>query len=841
MTRRIALRASGLVPVTTLLAVVLLSLSLLTACGGDSSLGGGRETPGGTLPPGGGPALPVSLFKEPKLADCVLRSPMLDVGEGLDAPGLRLDVSGPDPGRAPGACRDNSVFRFGSGIADVTGPVALKSGAGWEDTTQVMRGIHTRQFARAYAIESPCNGKRVMFLSADIGLMWGSLRLGVLDAIAADEELSAFYGGDNVMLSATHTHSGPAGYSHHEAGNALHLGYDELVYRTLVDGMVAAIRLAHANLQANPEPGNVALASGELLNTNINRSRPAFAMNPVSERAAFRDTRGEEVDVNKRVVQLNLRRNNGNPVGIINWFGVHPTVIGPEADLVSSDCKGFAAQGFERIMRTRYNVSPGQDTFVAAFAQADEGDSSPNIFINEFPHPDPRRGGGSTVFESNAISGNKQLAKALRLWGQGEALNGPVDYRLMHVRMNQVTVTDPAILSRLQHPPGLDASVKRTCNAALGVSFPAGAEDGPGPISYEGITCAADGGIMRAIARDFSELTGPGLPLEIVSSLLLCNTQTLPLLGLGCHAEKPVLLPTNLGESAGGVLDLVLNPLGLTTNFESPVQPFQIFRIGNLAVVGLPWEVTTMSARRLRALVLEELAPVGIDTVIIAGLTNDFIHYLTTREEYASQQYEGASTVYGPWSLAAVKQETRRLALSLRDDTPIASGPAYPRVTPVLRRPPYIPSDLPGSAAFGTLLEDVPPSAEPGDTVRAIFQAGHPRNNLMTDDSYVFVERQGTDGNWHVVARDRDPELWFVWHPAVLPPLPLDPVPTGPSTAEARWHLPANTPAGIYRLRHQGVAAPGGPYSGVSGPFTVAGPLAECPDGGDLSPMSAGR
>src|SRR5699024_1681938 len=141
----------------------------------------------------------------------------------------------------------NDEFRFGSGLSDITGPVALKSGAGWEDTTQVMHGLHQRQYARAYALESPCNGNRVMFVSADIGLMWSSVRTGVLSALASDPELAGIYTPENVMLSATHTHNGPAGYSHHEAGNMLHLGFDSLVYETIVNGIVDAIARAHSN------------------------------------------------------------------------------------------------------------------------------------------------------------------------------------------------------------------------------------------------------------------------------------------------------------------------------------------------------------------------------------------------------------------------------------------------------------------------------------------------------------------------------------------------------------------------------------------------------------------
>jgi len=96
------------------------------------------------------------------------------------------------------------------------------------------------------------------------------------------------------------------------------------------------------------------------------------------------------------------------------------------------------------------------------------------------------------------------------------------------------------------------------------------------------------------------------------------------------------------------------------------------------------------------------------------------------------------------------------------------------------------------------------------------------------------AERQLADGTWAVVATDRDPELLYVWKPAVPSPVPLDPPFIGSSTAEAVWTIPRGTPAGTYRLRHEGVAqtAPGAgqvAYSGASSPFAVAEAPGECP------------
>jgi neutral ceramidase len=790
-------------------------LALLAACQRSDGL---PQQSG--LPPVAAPETPVL----PSAAQCVLQSPMLAVGAGIDAPGLRLEVDAPASAAATGACAQNRDFRFGAGLYDITGPVANTGGMGWENPQQVFSGLHTRQYARAFAIESPCNGQRVLFLSADIGLIWGSLRVGVLEALAADPALAAHYRPDNVMISATHTHAGPAGYSHDDGGNLFHYGYDPLVYDVIVNGMVESIRRAHAALEAHPETAQIRLAVGELLDTSINRSLPAFVLNNAAERAEFMNVRGEEVTTDKRFVQLNLVRADGSAVGVINWFGVHPTVIGPTEPLVSGDHKGYASLGFEKLMGTRYDATPGEDDFVAAFAQTDEGDASPNLFILERPWPDPTRGGGRDDYESNAIAGTKQLARALDLFTGGTPLTGPVDARFMHVQFNEVTVNDPEVLARLNLPPELDAAEKRTCDGALGPSFGAGAEDGPGP-SSEGVSCSSDPDVLAAAQADAQVLINasidgfPGswpphvIPPYVVSTLALCNVSALPpILGdFSCQAEKPIFLPSG-----------------------APVLPFQLFRIGNLALIGLPWEVTTMSARRIRRHLLETLAPAGVDTVVIAGLANEFVNYLTTREEFSSQQYEGASTLFGPWSQAAAAQESLKLARAMRDGVPIDPGPARPAQTPGLMRPPYNASDLPGiEGTFGALVADVPPTAAPGDTVRAEWHAGHPRNDLRLQQSYIYAERQRIDGSWEVVAQDRDPELVFVWKPLLPSPLPVDPPVIGPSTAEAVWTIPRNTPPGLYRLRHVGGArtlvAPLTAYEGVSSPFAVAGAVEACP------------
>ncbi len=744
-------------------------------------------------------------------ARCVMTDPRRAVGAGLDATGT-LDVESPALAPTAGPCAQNSRYRIGTGLHDVTGVIADTASPAWVNPQQVFSALHTRVYARAFAIESPCNGRRVMFVSIDTGLMSRAIRQAVLAEIDADARLKERYNGHNVMLSVTHTHSDP------NTG----IAGDNTGFAVLVSGIVAAIKNADTNLAAHPVPGEIGLSFGELLNTNINRSKPAFLQNAEAERQRFTNARGEQVQVNKQMVQLELYREPRKAVGLINWFGVHPTVIGPDQPYVSGDVKGYASLGLERLMGTDYRADAAAGTFVGAFAQADEGDSSPNIFIEDFPYPDPRRGGGETDLDSNAISGIKQLARALELLGQGEAVAGPVDYQFRTVAIDNITIEDPVVLASLNHPPELDDAIKRTCSGALGASFGAGAEDGPGP-TVEGLKCGDDPDLLNAALADIATLQGarfegfPGgwpaetIPGHVLSAAVMCNVRLLPpaLGDFSCQAEKPVLLPR--GGSA---------------------LPFQLLRIGQFAVLGIPWEVTTVSARRLRSLLMTELAPVGVRKIVIAGLVNDYVHYLTTREEYSAQHYEGASTLYGPWTHAAVAQEALKLARAMRAGEPHSEPVAVAARSDLSLSPG--PSEAPHrSGAPGTVMTQPPASVNAGERVVVEFVAGHPRNDLRLQESYAYVERLGADGGWHTVSEDRDPSLIYDWRAQIAQPAAFEnPLGSGGS-AQVIWSVPRNTAAGTYRIRIAGGAKVLSDavqhYEATSEPFTVSGPSDECP------------
>lgn len=767
--------------------------------------------------------------------ECLQSSPLLDYGKGSQQPSVMQESELPseDSSASAGTCTQNKAFRFGAGRADITGPSAGKILMGNENIDNYSTGIHMRLFARSFVIGSPCNQKRVLMVLTDTGMIFGSVREAVLDLIKADPTLAPHYGSENLMLSATHTHSGPGGYSHYEAYNFFRLGFDQQAFDVIVNGIVQSLRQAHNNYERNTLTGPIQSIRGELLGANASRAPEVYQANPSAERDKFRDAQGAEVNTNRWMTLLRLTRGDGKQVGSLNWFAVHPTsdnLLGQFGEPISGDNKGYAMFLWERLMGSS-SIEPvdqtNKEAFVSAFIQADSGDVFSYLWHRNPQESDKRYAkllADAHKDERHPLTianGTAQLAKAMQLYDEAQqSLTGAVDYRFGYVKMDQATVTDPVILSSLNHPPALDAPRKQTCNPSLGYSFLAGGRGAaPGEIGKNarmGVTCNNSGDKINAMTRDLQVAIAGKVPTESLAYAVGCQAPQLEALNLQCQAEKPVFLL-----------------FGPPVNVSPTILPFQIVRIGNLAIVGIPWEITTMAGRRIRQTVLDVLRDDGVTQVEITGLSNDFVNYLTTREEYAVQGYEGASNQFGPWTLAVVQQELRRLALSMKSKTPVDAGPTPPRKLPTLRQAApfnWVDFAMPGSG-FGSLVQDVQSSYVLGDTATAVFRTADPNNDLMTGDSFLRVERLVGQDTWVVVATDRDPETTFLWRtPSPRPQF----MPSPTSEAEIIWRIPRNALPGTYRLRHQGaqVATPGGMparFEGLSGVFKVTGTPQSCP------------
>lgn len=717
-----------------------------------------------------------------------------------------------------GACATNTAFKYAAGLGDITGATSGSSMAGYVDGDQISTGLIDRQHARAFVMTSSCEGRegRVVIVQTDLGLMFTSIRQGVLDAIAEDDDLNGLYNSDNVVLNPSHSHSTAAGQSHHDAYHVLTGGHDAQNLAAAISGIVSAIRRAHSNL-ATATDGRILFNQAELLNGTTNRSVPAYLQNPEADRQAFLDVDGNEVRTNRMMTLLKLQRDNGKAVGMMNWYPIHVTSIYQNNTQLSSDNKGFAALRFEQDLESEHFSPTDAEPFLAGFMQADEGDASPSLFIPDLTEAELRdldgsafraRAGGRTEPENALISGYKQYQHAKQLYDNAnEALVGEVSAKSIMINWSTVQVANPSEYPEALRPQAPD--VYEACSGALGVSMAGGAEDGRGPAS-EGQTCANftdPAAVITLLEESFEAGQGGVLP----SGLLVpvgCDNVAYDLLNYDCHAEKPILFPLALPSP--------FNQPGSTQTLEPQTLPIQIVTLGNLAIIALPWEVTTNSGRRIRTAVLDELEDSGIDHAVISGLSNGFAHYLTTREEYSVQNYEGASTVFGPWTQEAVNQEMVRLAGHVKAATaavsPYEDNGYRSELSNMLAS--TAADDGNPSEAFGTVTQQPNASYTIGAdrvTVTARFVGGHPRNDLKLESSYVFVEQQQGDGSWQVIKKDND---WFTRYEYELNPL-------GANQFRVDWILPQDVETGRYRIRHEGVAASGA-YSGTTEAFEVA-------------------
>ncbi|KAL3850107.1 hypothetical protein ACJIZ3_011989 [Penstemon smallii] len=723
-----------------------------------------------------------------------------------------------------------SKYLIGLGSYDITGPVADVNMMGYANMDQIASGVHFRLRARSFIVAEP-QGSRVLFVNIDACMASQIVTIKVLERLKA--RYGDLYTENNVAISGIHTHAGPGGYLQYVVYIITSLGFVHQSFDALVDGIEQSIIQAHNNLRS----GSIFVNKGELLDAGVNRSPSAYLNNPAAERSNYK------YDVDKDMTLLKFSDDEWGPVGSFNWFATHGTSMSRTNSLISGDNKGAAARFMEdwfdqnssgnissevsrgnKIPRRVSDIIPvvenyhhellelaasfesssGKSTtrfmsiarrvrsalrqadrprFVSAFCQTNCGDVSPNVLgafcIDtglpcDFNHSTcggknelcyGRGPGYPDEFESTRIIGERQFKKAVELFNAGsEQLNGKIDYRHTYVDFSKLNVTIP-------EGGGGTNSVK-TCPAAMGFAFAAGTTDGPGAFDF---TQGDDkGNTFWRLVRNL--LKKPG---KVQAE---------------CQHPKPILLDT--GE--------MKEPY----DWAPSILPLQILRIGQLVILSVPGEFSTMAGRRLRDAVKTVLTKgnskeFGSNVhIVIAGLTNTYSQYVTTFEEYQIQRYEGASTLFGPHTLSAYIQEFKKLASSLVKGHSVESGPQPPDLLnkQISLLPPVIVDATPIGVKFGDLSLDVPKNStfKRGDNVTVVFWSACPRNDLMTEGTFALVEVLGGKDTWVPAYDDDDFCLRFIWsRPAKL---------SARSHATIQWIIPKTAVSGVYRIRHFGAA-----------------------------------
>jgi neutral ceramidase len=595
-----------------------------------------------------------------------------------------------------------ATFLVGRGVSDITGEAAGCGMLGYGKADQQTEGIHTRQRSRAFVIAEE-DGLRVLIVVNDLPLVFDSVHQEVLRRL--HRLYGDLYTARNTMITATHTHCAPGGYSHHLLYNSNTKGFRPKTFGALVDGIVEAVARAHADLA----PSRLTLAHGELHDASVNRSRVAFERNPEAERAFFPQA------IDPQTTLLRIER-DGKTVGAINWFATHNTSMTNQNHLISSDNKGYAGYYWERVVEGidylgDLDPSPG---FIGAFAQTNAGDMSPNLNLH------PGSGPTEDEFENTRIIGRRQYDAASALADRGGAeVVGPVDARLVYLDLAGVSVSPQFTGDGRPHV----------------TSGPAG-----GSASFAGAW--ADGPAFPGFREGKNPWWDWPSTLAYRCSAALKDAQ----------APKGIVLP-------GALINRALPVVAQRA-------PVQLLRVGPLYLIGIPGEVTITAGLRLRRTVA---GIVGADVadVLVAGYSNGYIHYVTTPEEYDAQQYEGASTLFGRWELPALQQTAAALATAMESGSTLDAGPPTVDLSARHRpRPDRLgPDASPPGASFGDVVLAPRERYGSGRRVTVIFVAAHPCHNLRRGDTYLDVQRLEDDG-WRTVYDDGDWSTRFTWRRA---------------------------------------------------------------------------
>ncbi|KAL9316790.1 hypothetical protein ACSQ67_017791 [Phaseolus vulgaris] len=504
--------------------------------------------------------------------------------------------------------------------------------------------------------------------------------------------------------------------------------------------------------------------AGELLDAGINRSPSAYLNNPEAERSKYK------YNVDKEMTLLKFVDDEWDHK-LLELAASFQSPPGKPATKISSVARRVRGAVLRQV---------DKPAFVSAFCQSNCGDVSPNVLgafcIDtglpcDFNHSTcggknelcyGRGPGYPDEFESTRIIGERQFRKAVELFnGASEQIKGKVDFRHAFIDFSQVAVNLPKAGS---------SKVVKTCPAAMGFAFAAGTTDGPG-------------------AFDFKQGDDQGNPFwKLVRNVLKTPGKE----QIDCHQPKPILLDT--GE------------MKLPYDWAPSILPIQILRVGQLVILSVPGEFTTMAGRRLRDAVKTVLSGnkgYGSNIhVVIAGLTNSYSQYVTTYEEYEMQRYEGASTLYGPHTLSAYIQEFTKLARALISGQPVEPGPQPPDLLDkqISLLAPVVMDATPIGVKFGDCSSDVPKNStfKRGAMVSVTFWSACPRNDLMTEGTFSLVEFLQGKNTWVSAYDDDDFCLRFKW----ARPFKF----SSHSKATIEWRIPQDVTPGIYRIKHFGAA-----------------------------------
>ena len=572
---------------------------------------------------------------------------------------------------APAAAPAQAPLRAGAGKADITPRLGYSLG-GWTRADRIAQGQHTRLFARAIVLER--RPRKVALVAIDLFMTPAGMVRHIGERLAARG-----FSEQNILISASHTHSGPGGYANFPTLNTAAPSMQTVtdpssffnffnsppaepqLYRFLVDQIALAIE------RADRDRGRAVAGWGSerIFGLTRNRSLEAHLANhglelERGEGKEADDPGGYEHTVDPDVNVLRVDKLVGRrrvPIGGWSTFADHGTVTKSSFRYYNADHHGSALRVFEEKVRRAGRVRARQEV-VNVYGNSNEGDMSAGL---------DRHGPAASDYV-----GRVEASAMVRAWR--------------------------AAGRRMSRRPALDLRWTRGCMC--------------GQDTEGGGTVASQSEVGMPFLTGSEEERGPLYDMT------------------GEHYEGR-RAPQDRGDPHGWKTS---GPLGDVP----PVFPLLAIRVADRVIVSIPGEGTKEMGARVRAAVASAVAGSPIKQVVVSGLANEFMLYFTTPEEYSRQHYEGGNTHFGTWSSLVVQEELVKLAGRLARGEPAQEAMEFDSTNGV--KPDGEPYGQ--GAAEGALLEQPGDSYERLQQATIAWQGGPQGLDRPVDRAFVIAQRR---------------------------------------------------------------------------------------------------
>jgi len=600
------------------------------------------------------------------------------------------------------AAPSGPALKAGVGKADITPPTGYPFG-GWVRADRVAQGVHTRLNATAIVLQR--GDRKVALVSLDLYAATGGL---VKEAAERNADLGL--NERNVLVSASHTHAGPVGFASFSTYNTVAPSLqtvttptsfvdffdpkppDRQLYSFLVDRLALALRQAAKNVH----PAAVGWGQTELRGVTKNRSIDGH----LGDHGVIKE--------------FGAGRPEDDPEGAPHTVDPEVSVLRVDRLVVRSTACGRARlrKGCRRPQRRRTVRVPIGGWLM--FANHGTVNPSEYLFYNNDHHAAATR-----VFEAGVRKEGRTSPKRLVVGVYGNGNEGDMSAGLQDrgpEAAERVGRAEAAAMmdawrsagKRLTTRPELDLRWTRACFCGQEVPGTGGGRVADGPVSGAPFLTGSEEG--RGPLFDVT-----GVPLEGRPGPDRRDA----------HGHK-------VGVDGAGSNESIPQAVPLLT-----------VRVADRIIASMPGEPTIALGRRVRRSVLDATRAAGVRHVVVAGLTNEFIQYFTTPEEYDRQHYEGASMLHGRLAGVLLQNELGGLALRMARGEPNPEPfPLDPRNGLTADAPPF-----PAGAGSATAVRQPGPSSE-------FSWRGGPRGmDRPYDKPFVTIERREGSA-WRAVDDD---------------------------------------------------------------------------------------